>query len=300
MPSAPVPAPPAAMEPVAGTHLPDGADWRWQVKWDGIRCLAVAGAGGVRLWSRHGRPLQAAFPEVAAAVAYGLAGREAVLDGELVVLDPAGRPSFPLVLGRLQRRPDGRAHPPAAYALFDLLAVEGRDLRAHPLDDRLARLAATVLPTPGLHLVQTRAEGGAGLLGAVAALGLEGVVAKRAASPYVAGHSRAWQKFKVRRTLEAAVAGYRPNTAGGLRSLCLAQRAGPGWTYLGDVGSGLAGDAPARWLRALRQLPPWSPPFPRPPGRHWVEPRYTVRVVFAEFTPDGRLRAPVLAAAGPP
>lgn len=290
---------PVAMEPILGTTLPSGPEWRWQVKWDGIRCLSTVGADGVRLWSRRGHAMEAAFPDVAGAVRQAVAGSDAIVDGEIVVLGPDGRPSFPLALGRLLRRPGGGG-PPASYAIFDLLAVDDADMRARGLEERLAVLAARLRPVAGIHMVETRAQGGAGMLRAAADLGLEGVVAKRAGSPYVPGHSAHWLKFKVRRRLEAFVGGFRPNPSGGLRSLCLVHPGADGWTYLGDAGSGLSAAQSAGWLAALAGLPAWTPPFTPPPGRRWVQPDYRVHVTFAEFTPEGRLRAPVLVRADPP
>ena len=288
---------PVAMEPILGTTLPTGPDWRWQVKWDGIRCLSRVDGDGVRLWSRRGRAMEWAFGDVAGAVRRALSARDAVLDGEIVVLGPDGRPSFPLALGRLGRRGGG---PPASYAVFDLLELDGADMRPRCLDERLGLLAAHLRPGGGIHPVETRADGGPGMLRAVAELGMEGVVAKRAAAPYVPGHSPHWLKFKVRRRLLAGVGGYRPSGTGGLRSLCLVHPAPDGWTYLGDAGAGLSLAQADGWLAALAALPPWEPPFTPPAGRRWVRPCHQVQVTFAEFTPDGRLRAPALVRADPP
>lgn len=259
----PMASPPVAMEPVLGKVLPAGADWRWQVKWDGIRCLAVVAADTVQLWSRRGRLITPAFPDVAASIRQALMPERGTLDGEIVVVDGAGRPSFPLALGRLLRKD---ASPLARYAVFDTLEAGGRDLRALPLLARLDALAASLRQADGLHRVETRVDGGAVMLHAVAELGLEGVVAKRATSPYVAGHSAHWLKFKVRRRLRAWVGGWRANASEGLRALCLVHPAADSWHYLGDAGSGLGAAQAAAWVAALRRMPPWSPPFSSPPG----------------------------------
>jgi len=280
------------MEPVPWPEAFDDPAWCWQVKWDGVRGLAVVRDGAARLWTRRGREVTAAYPDLARAAAEAVAGREAVLDGELVALDGAGRPNLYLLL----RRPVSAA--PRAYAVFDLLALDGRDLRRLPLRERLAALDGLVRAVPGLHRARSFA-GGTALLREVVRTGLEGAVAKRWDAPYVPGRSPWWRKVKPGRTLVAAVAGARLGPGGRIRALALAAYVGDELVYLGDVGLG-------PWAAARERLEGWirgAPPAPAPAGapsegvegaRRWVRPPCAVRIRYLEFTPGGRLRGAAL------
>jgi len=292
--------PPAPMEPVPWPAGFDDPGWRWQLKWDGVRCIAECGRP--RLWSRRGLERTARYPEIAAELRDAVAGRSALLDGEIVALGEAGRPSFPLVMRRAMRpqpSPALLARIPVIYAVFDALVWDGEDLRPRPVEERLAcldRLAATA----HIHTVETRTAGGIGLVAAAAAAGLEGAVAKRAGSPYVSGRSPLWRKVKPRRTLRAGVVGYQADAAGRLRSLALAAPVDGAPAYVGNVGSGLTEDLRSRLSRDFARLPPWPPPFPVPRDRpgapyRWVGPVLAATVTYAEWTPEGRLRSPVLA-----
>lgn len=295
--------PPSPMEPVAWPTGFDDAGWLWQVKWDGVRCLGVhAGGGIVRLWRRHGLPWAGAFPEVAAALPRALGNRPAVVDGELVALDAEGRPSFHLALRRALRvrpTPAVQAAIPMVYAVFDLLALDDRDVRGLPLQERLARLDDCLQGGAQVRAVHTHAGGGTTFVAAAAAAGLEGAVAKRASSAYRGGPSPEWRKVKPRRTLLATVAGFRARPGGALRALALAAFVDGTPTYLGDVGSGLSAAVAARLHALLRAAPEAEPPEGGPAvrtdgERRWVRPELVCRVGFAAFTATGRLRAPVL------
>jgi len=284
------------MEPVAWAAGFDDPGWLWQLKWDGVRCLAAVDGDGVRLWSRRGTPWTQRYPELAGELPAAVGpGRPALLDGEVVALDADGRPSFQLVLRRAgHRRPEPallRAVP-VVYAVFDALAWEG-DIRRLPLHERL-RLLGQLRPTPHILGVEAQAGGGVRLVAAAAAAGLEGAVAKRTASAYTAGQSADWRKVKPRRTLRALVVGYRAGEGGRLRSLCLAAAVGGRLVYVGDVGSGLDEALRARLRGMLAAAPVWVPPFARPAGRHWRSPGLGAEVSYAELTAQGHLRAPVL------
>ncbi len=298
----PLAEPPTPMEPVPWPSGFDDPGWLWQLKWDGVRCLAVAGDRQARLWSRRGLPRAARYPDVVRALADALDGREAVLDGELVALDTEGRPSFHLTMRRAAMERPGPAEVaalPLFYAVFDLLALDGHDLRGFPLEARLATLSTALRRTSGVHIVDTTAGGGAAFVAAVAAAGMEGAVAKRAGSHYRAGPSSEWRKVKPRRVLLALVAGHRSTGAGRLRSLSMAAYAGNVLTYLGEVGAGWSEAVAARLCAHLRALPPAPPPVGAPPARagdirRWVRPELALRVAYAERTPSGLLRSAVL------
>ncbi len=281
------------MEPTLPTTGCTGEGWLWQLKWDGVRCLGVLDRGMVRLWSRRGHLLTASFPEVAAAVRQALEGQDGALDGEIVVLDPGGRPSFPLTLRRATTPAPAPALVqalPAVWAVFDILALGGRDLRPLPLGQRLAMLEESVPPGPRLHRVATNPGEGSDPLGSVARAGLEGVVFKRADSAYLSGPSALWRKVKVRRELVGAVVGYLRG-ASGARSLHLALGAPGAWLPLGAVSAGLDRHTARAWQRLLEDGPEGdAPPGIQPSGPRWVVPRWAARVRFHEFTSGGRLR----------
>jgi bifunctional non-homologous end joining protein LigD len=290
--------------------MPTGPGWVYELKWDGMRVIADIAADGVRAWTSNGRDATAAFPELAA-LGPALAPVEAVLDGEVVALDDAGRPSFE----RLQRRmhvtnrveaANRASAVPVAYVVFDLLSLSGRDLTALPWRDRrrLLEQVADDFP-PGIDLAGTF-DDGPSLLEVCTARGLEGVVAKRVDAPYVPGtRSRSWVKVKVRRHDELVVGGWGPGTgsrADGLGSLLVGYHdalGDPLLRYAGRVGSGFTAAELARISRLLAPLGTDTCPFtPRPPAAHargarWVRPEVVVEVAYAEWTSDGRLRHPV-------
>jgi bifunctional non-homologous end joining protein LigD len=277
------------------------AGWLFELKHDGFRMLAAGGGGEARLLYKRGRDATRIFPELARAVA-DLPFRSLLLDGEVVVLDDQGRPDFQ----KLQRRGLGTrpiplaqaAAEPAALFVFDLLACEGFDLRPLPLAARKA-LLRRVVPGDGLLRVSEEIpERGEDLYAAVAGMGLEGIVAKRAASPYRAGYSADWLKVRVERSSDFAVVGFDPvpRAHEGFRALHLAVRkAAGGWAYVGTVGTGFTReDFAAIWQRldAIHRVKPVIPAAPR--GETvWVEPAMVVEVRYQKWTEDGRLRGPV-------
>ena len=186
--------------------LPEGQQWLYEVKWDGYRALAYKERGTVRLLSRKGNDLTRDYPEVAEAVT-GIRAKTAVLDGEIVALDDQGRPSFQM----LQHRATLGKNRRVVYYAFDLLNLNGRDLRSLPLEERKNRLADVVQGSA--VLLSATLEGPPDILiEEVSRLGLEGIIAKRKDSTYETGkRSGAWQKFKVNNEQEFVIGGYRPD-----------------------------------------------------------------------------------------
>lgn len=297
------------MKAVTGV-LPTGPGWVYELKWDGMRVITEVGPEGVQAWSSNGRDATAAFPELEA-LGPALAPVEAVLDGEVVALDDAGRPSFE----RLQRRMHvtspaeaaARARVvPVGYVVFDLLALAGRDLTPLPWRDRRRLLEQIAGDFPrGIDLAHTF-DHGPSLLEACTARGLEGVIAKRVDAPYRPGtRSRSWVKVKVRQHDEMVVGGWGPGTGqreDRLGSLLVGYHDTPGdprLRYAGRVGSGFTAAELDLVGRLLAPLATDDCPFdPRPPaaharGAHWVRPEVVVEVAYTEWTNDGRLRHPV-------
>lgn len=286
-------------EPMLATPWPgpfDDPDWVHELKWDGVRIIATWTEGTVSLRSRRGNVVTSHYPEIPADLPEGL-----VLDGEIVALDDAGLPSF----ARLQRRMhvaspgvDLTAAVPVSFAIFDILHHEA-PLVDRPWRERRRRLEGIELPSP-LALTDVTPHGVA-LFEAVRERGLEGTVAKRADSPYRPGRrSPDWRKVASRRTIRAVVGGFLPGEGGRAStfgSLVLGLHVGGGLRYVGSVGSGFD-DAALRAIRgALDEMETSPPPFvetrPIPSGVRWVAPRLVAVVEFKEWTPEGRLRAPV-------
>ncbi len=242
-PMEPVLVPDPGDDPPPGHPLLD-PDWAGEVKWDGVRLLAACGVGEARLFSRRLRERTAVYPEVRETLAgHGLARRRAVLDGEVVVF-VGGRPSFPAILRREKagpRAPSLAAILPAAYLVFDLLALDGGDLLALAWDARRRRLEEALGgETPGGPVRLSPAwSPGLPVLRQARARQLEGVVLKRRASRYAAGRrSRDWLKIKVRRRLEAVVGGF-ATRRGRLSSLLLGLHRPPLPGEAGDGGAGI-------------------------------------------------------------
>jgi bifunctional non-homologous end joining protein LigD len=275
--------------------------WLFELKYDGYRLLAAREGDRPRLLYRRGGDATTAFPEIAGAVR-ALPFESVLLDGELVVLDELGRPSFQRLQRRAQlRRPIDveRAESPATLYLFDCLALEGRDLRALPLVER-KRALAEILPQGGALRFSDHVEAsGRELWEEIERAGLEGMVAKRSDSPYRAGRSADWLKIRRHRTGDFAVVGFTAPKGGraGLGALHLGVRDGRGLRYAGRVGSGfddaLLASLRQRLEAKRRSTPPCSGAVPKGAAHVWVEPEIVCEVRFTEWTRDGSLRQPV-------
>ena len=292
---------PMLAEPAEAPFRREG--WLFELKYDGYRLLAWKEGARVTLRYRRGGDATALFPEVARALAT-LPVDGAVLDGEVVVLDAAGRPDFQALQqrGRLLRGidvADAALTRPATFFAFDLLSIGGLDLRALPLVRRKELLAA-VAPRlgPVRFADHVEAEGEA-LYREVEARGLEGIVAKRGDAPYRTGRSEAWLKIRTQRAGDFAVVGYTAPAAGrtGFGALHLAARGDGGLRYAGRVGTGFdeasLAALHARLAGLARRAPACDGAVPKGRGHRWVEPALVAEVRFKEWTRDGVLRQPV-------
>jgi bifunctional non-homologous end joining protein LigD len=264
--------------------------WIFERKLDGIRCLASRQGTGVRLLSRTGRELNGSYPELADAVGRDPAA-DFLVDGEIVAFEE-GRTSF----SRLQRRGHERV---AVYLyLFDLLHLAGHDTTALPLRSRKG-LLRRALGFPGnLRYLPHRNRDGEALFRDACKRGLEGVIAKRADSPYVHGRSHDWLKLKCAHEQELVIGGF--TAPKGSRTEFGALLVGfyedGRLHYAGKVGTGFDRDTLADLGKRMRSLERDSPPFvdvhPIPAGTRWVEPELVAQIGFTEWTRDGRLRHP--------
>ena len=287
-----------------GSHVPTGAEWSHEVKWDGMRVLVDVdrrrpGPSRVRLTSRNENDVSASFPEL-----LDLPGDDLLLDGEVVAFAD-GIPTFGALADRMHVRNARKAAAlavanPVTLLLFDVLRVDGRDLTRLPLSERREILRGLDLnddrwQTPPAY------DDGAMLYEATREQGLEGIVSKRLDSRYEFGQrSRHWLKFPHRRRESYVVGGWRPETgsAGRLGALLVGEPTAEGLVYRGRVGSGIAGTkGPA--LRALldpiaRPDSPFVDEVPRLDalGTHWVEPVLVVDVEALGLSPQQRLRQP--------
>jgi len=280
--------------------LPSGPDWAFEFKWDGVRAITRLKAGKVRMWARSGAEITIAYPELAA---LGRVLADAVLDGEMVALDAAGRPSFTMLAERMHVRDPGRAAQlassvPVNYMIFDLLALDGMDLTVLPYAQRRATLEA--LPLDGGHwMLSPRFADGAATEAAARENDLEGVVAKRLSSVYrPATRSPDWIKVKLDQTVDLVVGGWRPG-ARRLGALLVGTMEPDGRLhYRGRCGGGISGSAERDLLEVLAPLrtaaSPFSEPLPREDAKDaiWVRPETVVEVKYGQRTPDGRLRFP--------
>mgnify|MGYP002623172151 CR=1 FL=1 len=279
--------------------------WIFELKYDGYRLLAERTAREAFLRSRSGHDLTATFPEIARAVR-GLPYEGLVLDGEVVVNDADGMPSF----GRLQRR--GRilnrmdalrasVELPAVYYAFDLLAVEGYDLRALPLVTR-KEVLREVLPTVGpIRFVDHIPDQGEVMYEHVERMRLEGIVGKKADGTYRGGRSKSWIKVRTVRTGDFVVVGWSEGkgSRGSLGSIHVARYEGEDLVYAGSVGSGFTDAGLSDTLARLEELEVDACPcsegaIPKGKTHHWVEPVLVAEVRYKEVTEQGVLRQPSL------
>jgi len=277
--------------------------WLFELKLDGYRVRAARQAGEARLVTRNGHDIAAAFPEIARALA-ALPYEGLIVDGELVVPDEAGRPSFQRLQNRakVSRALDvrrGAVESPAVLYVFDVLAFGGYDVRPLPLERRKALLEQIVPRVGPIKYLSHFEKDGEALYEQVVKLGLEGVVAKKADSPYRAGRSPNWLKIRADRTDDFVVVGFtRPKgSRSGFGALDLGAYENGKLVYAGRVGSGFTAaqlkEVSAVLERGVRPAPAFSGPVPQDPGHTWVEPALVVEVRYKEWTDEGLLRQPV-------
>ena len=280
----------------------DDPAFLFELKLDGFRAIVERDGGQARICYRSGTDSTAAYPDLAKAL-LTLPARRFVADGEIATLDETGRPQFQ----RLQKRAlltnplelaQAAVDLPASLFLFDLLGFEDFDLRGLPLVERKRLLKLIVPPQGTVSAVDHVAGQGRALFASIRELGLEGIVAKRASSPYRGGRMRDWLKVRVDLTGDFVVVGFTPaeGTRTGFGALHLAQLRGGELAYMGRVGGGFSEKQLKETYARLLQLRIDKAPFEGalPPGRGntWVKPELVVEVRYKEVTDESLLRQP--------
>jgi DNA ligase D-like protein (predicted ligase) len=276
-----------------------GDDWLLERKFDGERCVARKTGNEVRLESRSGKDLSSTYPEVRAAVA-NQQSRDLLLDGEVVAYD-GDQTSFTRLqqrLGSSAPSADQVATYPVVYCMFDLLEVDGEDLRHQPLADRRARLTSTITLDSALQHADAWRGDSQRRFEEACRLGWEGLIAKRADAPYTSGRSKDWLKLKCVWEQEFVVGGYTDPTGSrtDFGALLVGYYEQGSLRYAGKVGTGFTNATLNALGLRLRKLGTSETPFvdarPIPRGTHWTHPKLVAQIGFAEWTSDARLRQP--------
>ena len=295
---------PGFFEPMGASlseQFPKGGDWIFEVKWDGVRGLVFIDGGAMKIYTRNNNRCEGQYPELGVVPHY-IEAEQAVLDGEIVVLDDKGVSHFELIQPRIHIKDAntiaklGQKNP-VHLLVFDLLYLDGFDLRRVPLIERKRLLEKIVKPFPLLRVSEHFENAGEDLLEAARQSGLEGLLAKRATSVYESRRSQNWLKLKLTSEQEFVIAGYTPGEREHFGSLALGYYEGGKLLYAGNVGTGFNGRNLAELWELIRPLEIAKMPFAHadkiPKGTKWVKPELVAQIKFANWTGDRKLRAPV-------
>ncbi|KYG04564.1 DNA ligase D [Sorangium cellulosum] len=292
---------PDEVEPQLATLVtgpPQGDGWLYEVKFDGYRMLAQLRGGRVTLLTRRGQDWTERFASVRDDLAR-LPAREAVLDGEIVIVGPDGVTDFQALQNALSDGNDGREGR-LMYFVFDLLYLDGRDLRDCAQVTRKRALEALLEEAPEegtLRYTEHLEEDGAAVFQHACKLGIEGVIAKRPEAPYRSGRGSSWLKVKCGKRQEFVIVGFTEPTGArqGLGAILVGVNRSGKLAYAGKVGTGFTNKTLTTLRSRLESIERAKPAFagaPRMRGVHWVEPELLAEVQFSAWTRDGRLRHP--------
>lgn len=278
--------------------IPEGGEWIFEKKYDGYRALASVKKNKVELWSRNGVSFLKPFPSLVKALSH--MPQDAIFDGEAVVEDQHGRPLFSL-LKKGEPLPSGFT---LTYYTFDLIALDGHDLREFGLAQRKELLLLLLAKVNSPQLVNSPLLIGSreDVLENAERLGWEGVMAKELGSRYLSGRRSAlWRKIKFQQSQEAIIIGYTQseNNRNGFGALVLAIQGKDGLEYIGNCGSGFTEDDLEEISCLMFPLETVDKPFPitvkvaNERAVTWIKPKLIAEVSFFEWTPDGKMRHPV-------
>jgi bifunctional non-homologous end joining protein LigD len=274
-------------------------DWLLERKFDGERCVARKAGSDVRLESRSGKDLTGTYPEVRDAVA-AQRSRDLVLDGEVVAYE-GDQTSFTRLQQRLgvsRPSPEQMATYPVVYCVFDVLEIDGEDLTGRPLVERRAQMTRTIRSSPALQPTEAWRDDSQRRFADACRSGWEGLIAKRAEAPYVAGRSKDWLKLKCIWEQEFVIGGYTEPSGSrtDFGALLVGYYESGSLRYAGKVGTGYTKATLHDLGIRLRALETPEPVFidarPVPRGAHWIRPTLVAQIGFAEWTSDARLRQP--------
>ena len=302
---------PTLITPMLATSVEqpfDDPEWLFEIKWDGYRAIAFINNGNVRLVSRNHNDLTPQFAELKSLPQF-VNAKAAVLDGEIVALDETGRSSFSLMQQRTGirsggRRAAGRSDVDVAYYVFDLIYLDGYDLRRVPLEERKSILSQIVTADPLVKYSEHFSDRGIALFDAAKQQGLEGILAKRRASLYEERRTREWLKIKITQTVDCVIGGYTDPEGTrqhfGAIVLGLYDKKGQ-LVHVGQAGTGFNFATLKEVWGILHKLETERSPFYGPVDAahvHWVKPQRVAEIKFTEWTHETaegglKLRAPV-------
>jgi bifunctional non-homologous end joining protein LigD len=289
------------MEPKSSEIIPEGSDWLAQVKWDGVRILTYFDGKEARLFNRKINERTRHYPEIADIKSFCKAD-SVILDGEVIALGKDGKPSFNQVLrrdliSRMEKIEIMRRNVPITYMIFDVPFYNGEWINDSPLQERIDLLNKIIIPNPCVQLV-TSHEDGKTLFEVIKKQGMEGIMMKKIDSPYLIGQKKdLWVKVKNYRDVIAVIGGFTLRE-GIVNAILLGMYDKQGKLfYIGHSGTGKM--AKSEWRELTERLQPLEMkerPFVNKPERHkeakWILPKITVKIKFAEWTPDMILRQP--------
>jgi bifunctional non-homologous end joining protein LigD len=292
--SKPVDEKPGFIEPCLATleaEIPKGKGWLHEIKFDGYRMQPHLDRGYVTVYSRNGldwtKRVRFMVEEIAA-----LPANKLVLDVELVSADENhGASDF----AQLQADLSAGRHDRLVFYAFDILHLDGFDLRSAPLVERKRVLKSFLEEAQPKRIFYSEhfETGDDALYRYACEMGLEGVVVKRRDAPYRSGHGKTWIKVKCVKRAEFNIIGFVPARRDSISALRLARKDQVGWTYVGKVGTGFSNETAEDLRRRLNKLVTLNPPLRlRKPDTKWVEPKLTAKVAYSGMTGDGKLRHP--------
>lgn len=288
---------PLRIEPCVATLAdkpPKGPDWAYEVKWDGYRLAVHVEPGRVRAITRGGHDWTSRFTSITAE-ARQLGHATLILDGEAVVLDDKGRSDFGLLQRALGRKPSLHDPLEILFFAFDLLYLDGRDLRRLPLRERRGLLEPIVAGRNGIIRLSEEVEAdGEDFFRIACDHGLEGIIAKHRGKPYHSGRRPEWQKIKCVRRDSFVIVGYEPSTVpGAIGRLLLAARKGEGLVYVGGCGTGWTNRESVKLRELLDAIRTNAPAVAlRRKGAVFTRPVLVAEVDYRSWTQDERLRHP--------
>jgi bifunctional non-homologous end joining protein LigD len=295
---------PGVIHPMLATLVDDpfsDPEWIFETKWDGFRSVCFVKQGKSRFVSRNQIEMTPQYPELAD-VAKQIDAKEAILDGEIVALDKDGMPRFQLLQPRVGRKSGiealrGSGH--IVYFVFDLLFVDGFDLTSCPLVERKEVLEQILKPTNFIKLSEHVVGDGEHFFKQIEKFHLEGMIAKRAASPYVQKRTRDWLKVKTIRRSEVVIGGYTQprGSRAHFGALVVGLYRGDDLHYVAHVGGGFNQRTLAEIYKLMQPLKTKASPFVDAPKTNepvqWIKPKLVAEVKFSEWTAEHRLRHPV-------